>query len=474
MARRYDQIYRVKPRDNLGDPDYWNRRFEDVDRRVSATEDQLEEIDGLTAYIEGLALDRLNLILSPALDKISLVSNQGFLLAHSISTVTMDTATTQTLVIDNAAERELFAPSPFVTLTRTANITDYAFCRTISWSNLTGELVLQPIQIFGNHGPFTDWVIYVGSAISQAVQAMLADTIAARDLALQYKGDSAFNAVQTATDRTAIATMKTDTLAARDAAAASAAAAAVWDPTFYIQKDSAGTYSQTITFGMSPIVPTATAGDNTQKAASTAFVKNAINALVNGAGASLDTLQELAAALGNDANYSATVTAALGNRLRVDTAAQGLNGTQQSNARTNLGLGGASVKNVATSAEIKNNTNGGAITVDQAWTAAGWIYVGNSGSGNVNIDCSLGSRFWVTATGNFTVNFINPKDGQVVDVAIGQDATGGRTVSWNSNIRFPDNVAPTVATAANGWAVIFSGCYIANYAGWFAVGWKVS
>lgn len=50
----------------------------------------------------------------------------------------------------------------------------------------------------------------------------------------------------------------------------------------------------------------------------------------------LDTLDELAAALGDDANFGATVTTALANRVRVDTAAQGLTATQQGNARTNI------------------------------------------------------------------------------------------------------------------------------------------
>lgn len=50
----------------------------------------------------------------------------------------------------------------------------------------------------------------------------------------------------------------------------------------------------------------------------------------------LDTLDELAAALGDDANFGATVTTALSNRVRTDTAAQGLDSTQKSNARTNI------------------------------------------------------------------------------------------------------------------------------------------
>ena len=68
---------------------------------------------------------------------------------------------------------------------------------------------------------------------------------------------------------------------------------------------------------------------NSQIAAATA-------ALVDSAPGTLDTLNELAAALGDDANFATTTSTALGNRVRVDTAAQGLNSTQMGNARTNI------------------------------------------------------------------------------------------------------------------------------------------
>lgn len=57
--------------------------------------------------------------------------------------------------------------------------------------------------------------------------------------------------------------------------------------------------------------PTQAVGDNSAKVANTAFVQGAIAALVASSPAALDTLYELALALGSDANFAATVTNAL-------------------------------------------------------------------------------------------------------------------------------------------------------------------
>lgn len=66
----------------------------------------------------------------------------------------------------------------------------------------------------------------------------------------------------------------------------------------------------------------------------------ALKAEILGAGvpAALDTLDELAAALSDDASFAGTITTALGSRVRTDTAAQGLDSTQQNNARTNISV----------------------------------------------------------------------------------------------------------------------------------------
>ena len=57
-----------------------------------------------------------------------------------------------------------------------------------------------------------------------------------------------------------------------------------------------------------PIAPTAAAGTDSTQIATTAFVSTEVAGIVDTAPATLDTLNELAAALGDDANFSTTVT----------------------------------------------------------------------------------------------------------------------------------------------------------------------
>jgi hypothetical protein len=67
-----------------------------------------------------------------------------------------------------------------------------------------------------------------------------------------------------------------------------------------------------------PTAPTASAGTNTTQIANTAFVKTAIDNLVAAAPGALDTLDELAAALGDDSNFAATMTTALAGKQSLD------------------------------------------------------------------------------------------------------------------------------------------------------------
>lgn len=102
------------------------------------------------------------------------------------------------------------------------------------------------------------------------------------------------------------------------------------------------------TFIGTPKAPTAAAGNNSMQLANTAFVQAAIAALVASSPAALDTLNELAAALGNDPNFATTMTNALAGKM--DKAANGKDIADVSEFLKNLGLGEAAKRDVGTGA----------------------------------------------------------------------------------------------------------------------------
>jgi phage-related tail fiber protein len=89
-----------------------------------------------------------------------------------------------------------------------------------------------------------------------------------------------------------------------------------------------------------PTAPTAAQTANNTQIANTAFVKSAIAALVGSTPAALDTLNELAAALGNDPNFATTMTNALAGKMEI--SKNGADIADVAAFLNNLGLGAGS------------------------------------------------------------------------------------------------------------------------------------
>ena len=85
---------------------------------------------------------------------------------------------------------------------------------------------------------------------------------------------------------------------------------------------------------------TQSAGDATTKLATTAFVGTAVSNLVDSSPAALNTLNELAAAIGDDANFSTTITNSIATKLPLAGGTLTGNTSLNDNIQLQLGNGG--------------------------------------------------------------------------------------------------------------------------------------
>jgi hypothetical protein len=73
-----------------------------------------------------------------------------------------------------------------------------------------------------------------------------------------------------------------------------------------------------------------------------------------------------------------------------------------------------------------------------------------SAAGTATLDLSLSNQHDITMpAGNITIALSNPTNNQMFAVTITQDATGSRTVTWFTTIRWAGGSAPTLTTTAS-------------------------
>ncbi|BCL49479.1 phage tail protein [Citrobacter koseri] len=164
-----------------------------------------------------------------------------------------------------------------------------------------------------------------------------------------------------------------------------------------------------------PTAPTAAQASNDTQLATTAFVKAAIAALVASSPAALDTLNELAAALGNDPNFATTMTNALAGKQPLDNTLTALSGKSVAALLEYLGLGELA-KTPRFLVSKGQNANGwyeiysdGFKRVGKMWDSSNPLLISTPATGaRVNYPISFTTQFngiYVTENGNTNNNF---------------------------------------------------------------------
>jgi len=179
---------------------------------------------------------------------------------------------------------------------------------------------------------------------------------------------------------------------------------------------------------------TQSSGDNSTKVATTSYVDTAISALSDSAPAALNTLNEIAAALGDDANYASTTTAAIAAKLPLSGGT--MSGDLNMNSQDITNLDTLTSAHFITRANVNGTGQGGAfipsgkrLGFDQSgtrsWTqyAAGGNLLFASGDGAGAIQANNFTGVTLALSGTSTLN-------GTVTIATGA-TTGSRTIKDN-------------------------------------------
>lgn len=245
-------------------------------------------------------------------------------------------------------------------------------------------------------------------------------------------------------------------------------------------------------------------GDSNTLSSAQSYTDTAIANLVDTAPATLDTLNELAAALGDDPNFATTVSGQIGTaQSTADTALANANSAlakdptltlagDASGSATFTNLGNATLTvTVADDSHnhVISNVDGLQTALDGKQAAGDYILSsGDSMTGRLvykqqaisastastTIDFSLANDFKVTLSSSTTFTFSNASVGQQGVIYLLQDATGGRTFTLPANAKTPLNGAAIVQdTGASNvsilsYVVLDANNILVNYVGDFA------
>ena len=221
-----------------------------------------------------------------------------------------------------------------------------------------------------------------------------------------------------------------------------------WNGTAWVNAAGYATLASPTLTGV-PTAPTAAQATNTTQIATTAFVRAEVTALVNGATATLDTLGEIATALGNDANLSTTLTTSIG--LKAPLASPTFTGTVSGITKTMVGLG--SVDNTADTAKPVSTAQQTALDLkanlaSPTFTGTPTLPTGTIATTQTAADSStkVATTEFVTTANNLKANIASPTFTGTVTIPAGASISGFAPLASPTFTGTPTLPTGTIAT----------------------------
>lgn len=161
MSRRIE-FYKVVKNDNLADPDYWNKRFEDIDLRLAAREDDADAINDAVNELESVGLARLNDTFTPLILEAQDALNTYGVNFSALSDTSIVVGT-GTQVFDLTEEtKDSYYYADWVAF-RAIEDNDVTMLGTVtSYDRENGTLTVD-IQYTNGSGTYDAWDIHIGS-----------------------------------------------------------------------------------------------------------------------------------------------------------------------------------------------------------------------------------------------------------------------------------------------------------------------
>ncbi len=168
------------------DRDFFNRRFRLIAESLGQIDAGLQSVTGATDRLVTLGLLRVNEVLGPALAQAQAAAESGFLVATSATPLSLSVGLETTLAVDDTPARPLFAPTPYVILSRQAEdaLDDWAMLRVDAYDRINGGLAFAVVAVHGDLATqHADWVISASAGLAQSILEVAAEVGATLALA---------------------------------------------------------------------------------------------------------------------------------------------------------------------------------------------------------------------------------------------------------------------------------------------------